>query len=220
MLCLSSKLALWPTYKTSSKQPNFSDLSSCICLVTRASLPHRALVKIKCCYGCRVSGDEQIWCRDPVSGWAYVRGAALTHLLPGSREGCRHVLFPRGSNQVARSKDGLESFPWQIWKRLVLPSSLLHAASDRRAGITGGHSWQPIHFADSSIRGGMAWSQSLASRLKAESSRAAGTWRNAGKWLPCEGQRWKVGCYLFPLLSDPNSTCARMNSPPWLGSCL
>lgn len=101
---------------------------------------------------------------------------------------------------------------WQIWKRLVLPSSWLHAASNRGAGITGGHSWQPIHFADSSIRG-VALSQSLASRLKTESCKAAGTWRNAGKLLPCEGQQSKVDCYLFPLLSDPNSKYAQINCP-------
>lgn len=148
---------------------------------------------------------------EAMSGWDYyVGGTALTH-LQGNRGDSHRVCFPSGFNQVARPKESLKSFPWQIWKKLVLPSSWLHAASDRRAGITGGHSWQPIHFADSSIRG-VALSQSLASRLKAESCKAAGTWRNAGKLLPFEGQQWKVDCYLFPLLSDPNSKCAQINS--------
>lgn len=129
--------------------------------------------------------------------WSLLCGRTdRSHCRQGNREDSQSVWFPSGSNQVARPKDGLESFPWQIWKRFVLPSSRPHAASDRRAGITGGHSWQPIHFADSSIRGA-APSQSLASRLKAESCKAAGTWRYAGKLLPCEGQPWFVICFPF-----------------------
>ena len=153
---------------------------------------------------------------EAMGGWDCGRGTALTH-PQGTRKGLHRVWFCSGFHRVAWPKDGLESFSWQIWKRLVLPSCLRHAASDRRAGITGGHSWQPIHFADSSIRR-VALGQSLASRLKAESCKAAGTWRNAGKLLPCEGQPWKVDCYLFPPLTDPNSKCAQINSPPWLGN--
>lgn len=173
---------------------------------------HEAVVRIKCSSVCRASGDSRPSATklrvDETSMWQ-----GLFSLTYGETGRTQCVWFPRGFDQVARPKDGLESFPWQIWKSLVLPSSRLHAASDRRAGITGGHSWQPIHFADSSISRA-ALSQNLASRLKAESCKAAGTWRNAGKLLPCEGQRWGADRYLFPLLSGSNSKCARMNSRP------
>lgn len=157
--------------------------------MTRTSLPYGVVVKIKSYNVCRVSRDR----RGAVKP---IMWEDRSHCRQGNREDSQGVWFPSGSNQVARPKDGLESFPWQIWKRFVLPSSRPHAASDRRAGITGGHSWQPIHFADSSIRGA-APSQSLASRLKAESCKAAGTWRYAGKLLPCEGQPWFVICFPF-----------------------
>lgn len=165
-------------------------------------------MKIKCSSVCRVLGDSRPITVKPLGGETTIWEEPLSH-LQGKREDC--VWFPRGFHQVAQPKNGLAPFPWQIWKRLELPSSRLHAASDRQAGITGGHSWQPVHFADSSIRG-VALRQGLASRWKAESCKAAGTWRNAGKLLPCEGQQWKVDCYSFPLLSDPNSECAQINS--------
>lgn len=162
--------------------------------MTRTFLPSGVVVKIKSYNACRVSRDSRGTVKPQVD--ETIMWEDCSHYLQGNREDSQSVWFPGGFNQVARPKDGLESFPWQIWKRFVLPSSRPHAASDRRAGITGGHSWQPIHFADSSIRG-VALSQSLASRLKAESCKAAGTWRYAGKLLPCEGQPRFVICFPF-----------------------
>lgn len=74
-------------------------------------------------------------------------------------------------------------------------------------------SWQPIHFADSSVRG-VALRQSWLPDWKR--AKAVGTWRNAGKLLPCEGPAEKGTVICFPL--PPRSKCAQINSPSWSGA--
>lgn len=76
-------------------------------VATGASVPP-GVVEIICCV---LSEETTDWARDCV-----VRATSFA------------------CNKVMGAKGGLKSFPWLIWRRLVSPGSLLHAASNRKAG--------------------------------------------------------------------------------------